>query len=35
MCRVVFRQANHLWLANIDGTQLRQITTSKTEGVGK
>ena len=27
--QVVFRQADHLWLANIDGTQLRQITTSK------
>ena len=33
--KLVFRQKGHLWLANIDGTDLRQITTSKTEGVGK
>ena len=33
--KLVFRQKQHLWLANLDGTDLRQITTSKTDGAGK
>lgn len=33
--KIAFRQKQHLWMANIDGTDLRQITTSKTEGAGK
>ena len=33
--KIAFRQNRHLWLANIDGSDLRQITTSKTSQVVK